>query len=307
MMTSYDTLQLFYTAAVTLSCVVSAIIVSVAAQSDVFFSGITWLQINWAITSVLVMQSYDHVVKRHEREKILQEPLFAVPGPGVAWRERALQPSISILSSRPSRRTKYRQPDDENLEVDPIRRESVVSSEAGAVRGYSDPFSDYRSVLTHEPSRENDGLTIRARPDSGTFGKDVPPLPNRIPSPDSTDMDHGRQVLVLEDDTRSTHSRFWLPAVETTSPSLPPFNFEAAQEPQSSSTSSPSDQPYEERNRWTNNSDGEYRPPVGYTSSTNLRSPTTVTFDHNALQNSEAASGMTRRSRSHDWNPRSSQ
>ncbi|KAG8932061.1 hypothetical protein FRC00_000319, partial [Tulasnella sp. 408] len=68
--------ELFYTTAVTFSCVVSAIIVSSAARSNLLFDPLVWLQINWAVTSWLVMRSYDQVIQRHEREKILQEPFI---------------------------------------------------------------------------------------------------------------------------------------------------------------------------------------------------------------------------------------
>lgn len=45
-----------------------------AAQNKVMFAGSTWLEINWAIVSLLVMRSYAQVIARQERDAVLQDP-----------------------------------------------------------------------------------------------------------------------------------------------------------------------------------------------------------------------------------------
>lgn len=67
--------ELFYTAMITLSCVISTIgLVLGAAQNKIVFASSVWLDINWAIVSLLVMRSYAQVIARQERDAILQDP-----------------------------------------------------------------------------------------------------------------------------------------------------------------------------------------------------------------------------------------
>lgn len=67
--------ELLYTSMIALSCLVSTIgLVIGAAQNKVIFSGPIWLEINWAVVSILIMRSFHHVIARQERDAVLQDP-----------------------------------------------------------------------------------------------------------------------------------------------------------------------------------------------------------------------------------------
>ncbi|KAJ1311636.1 hypothetical protein OPQ81_010112 [Rhizoctonia solani] len=67
--------ELLYTAMIALTCVLSTIaLVLGAAQSNLIFGGAIWLEINWAVVSLLVMRSYAQVIARQERDAVLQDP-----------------------------------------------------------------------------------------------------------------------------------------------------------------------------------------------------------------------------------------
>ncbi|CAE6453991.1 unnamed protein product [Rhizoctonia solani] len=67
--------ELLYTAMIALTCVISTIgLVLGAAQSNLLFGGAIWLEINWAVVSLLVMRSYAQVIARQERDAVLQDP-----------------------------------------------------------------------------------------------------------------------------------------------------------------------------------------------------------------------------------------
>ncbi|KAG8677994.1 hypothetical protein FRC09_020217, partial [Ceratobasidium sp. 395] len=67
--------ELFYTAMITLSCVVSTIgLVLGAGNRNVLFGSSIWLEINWGVVSVLVMRSFAQVIARQERDAVLQDP-----------------------------------------------------------------------------------------------------------------------------------------------------------------------------------------------------------------------------------------
>ncbi|KAF8761864.1 hypothetical protein RHS01_01007 [Rhizoctonia solani] len=67
--------ELLYTSAVALTCIISTIgLVLGAAKHNLLFGGSLWLEINWAIVSLLVMRSYAQVIARQEREAVLQDP-----------------------------------------------------------------------------------------------------------------------------------------------------------------------------------------------------------------------------------------
>ncbi|CAE7071487.1 unnamed protein product [Rhizoctonia solani] len=67
--------ELLYTAIIALTCVLSTIgLVLGAAQSNLLFGGAIWLEINWAVVSLLVMRSYAQVIARQERDAVLQDP-----------------------------------------------------------------------------------------------------------------------------------------------------------------------------------------------------------------------------------------
>ncbi|KAG9048305.1 hypothetical protein FS837_000304 [Tulasnella sp. UAMH 9824] len=289
--------ELFYTTAVTFSCVVSAIIVSSAARSNLLFDPLVWLQINWAVTSWLVMRSYDQVIQRHEREKILQEP-FINGNAAVAdvtrqgfWRDH--QSVSSTLSSRSSWRNGHSL-DEDRLGPTHRRQPTTLSNNTmmGIAREYSNPFHDFQSVVTHEPSRENDGKPSRPRPDSVGTGEDL--VREAFPPPAWSDSHRtinaqGRPPLP------DPRIRPPLPRLDTNSPELPAFTFEFT----SPSPLSESPPRAPRRGRPPGVEPTSADSPIGIASSTNLRSPTTVSFDHSVGPSDSA--GITRRSRSNDW------
>ncbi|KAF8605028.1 hypothetical protein BDV93DRAFT_71247 [Ceratobasidium sp. AG-I] len=67
--------ELLYTAMIALSCVVSAVgLVLGGGRSGTMLGASAWLEINWAVVSVLVMRSFYHVIARQERDAVLQDP-----------------------------------------------------------------------------------------------------------------------------------------------------------------------------------------------------------------------------------------
>lgn len=67
--------EMIYTFIIMLSCMLSAgLAIFRAKQNDVVFGPSVWLGANWAAISLLVMRSFSRVVRRHERDAILQSP-----------------------------------------------------------------------------------------------------------------------------------------------------------------------------------------------------------------------------------------
>ncbi|KAG8844588.1 hypothetical protein FRB91_002521, partial [Serendipita sp. 411] len=67
--------EMIYTFVIVLSCVLSAgLSFYRARQNDVVFGPSVWLGANWAAISLLVMLTFSRVVRRHERDAILQSP-----------------------------------------------------------------------------------------------------------------------------------------------------------------------------------------------------------------------------------------
>ncbi|CAE6429440.1 unnamed protein product [Rhizoctonia solani] len=67
--------ELLYTSAIALTCIISTIGLALsAAKHNLVFGGSVWLEINWAVVSLLVMRSYAQVIARQEREAVLQDP-----------------------------------------------------------------------------------------------------------------------------------------------------------------------------------------------------------------------------------------
>lgn len=260
-----------------------------------FFSPLVWLQINWATTSFLVMRSYAQVVRRHERERILQEPILAGPGPAAEvtrpyiWRDRILQPALSVISSHTYRRSRSSFSDEPYT----FRPQSTFTSTSSVDREYANPFSDMRSAATHEPSRENDGNTIRVRPDSTIMGHST-----RATSP--TTWEDARDVAVFQGNPFSLQPEPPVPRVpqiDTNIPVLPSFAFDLA-----SAGSSPSPERRRPPGLSLSPRTSQDSPPLAAASSSSIRSPTSFAFGHNVNDiDASASSNMTRRNKSHDW------
>lgn len=241
------------------------------------------------------MRSYDQVVKRHEREKILQEPFLTgnaavadVTRPGL-WRDRH---SVSTLSSRSTWRQGYSL-DEDRLGPTHRRQPTALSNNTfmGIAHEYSNPFHDLQSVATHEPSRENDGKPSRPRADSVGTGEDI----DRPPLPPTAWSDIHRPIEVEESSHVDSRLRPQVPRLDTTSPELPAFTFEFT----SPSPLSESPPRAPRRGRPPGGAQTSADPPIGVASATNLRSPTNVSFDHSV--STSDSTGITRRSRSYDW------
>ncbi|KAG8980893.1 hypothetical protein FRB90_007424, partial [Tulasnella sp. 427] len=268
--------------------------------------------INWAVTSWLVMRSYDQVIKRHEREKILQEPFVAgntavadiTRRPSSGW---AVRHSMSTLSSRSSWRGGYPLDEDRVGPTQHRRQPTVLSNNTllGIAREYSNPFHDLQSVATHEPSRENDGHPSRTRADSFVTGEELDR--EGIPPPAWNDMHMHRAVDVEEQPYADSRLRPQLPRLDVGSPELPAFTFEFTS-PSPLSESPPPRVPRRGRPPGGGGGSGGWagaESPIALTSSTNLRSPTTMSFEHSVSTSSDSG-GITRRSKSHDWGRQSS-
>jgi hypothetical protein len=59
---------------ITLTCVVSTIGLVLGATKAKVITNSIWLEINWAVVSLLVMRSYAQVIARQERDAVLQDP-----------------------------------------------------------------------------------------------------------------------------------------------------------------------------------------------------------------------------------------
>ncbi|KAF8898592.1 hypothetical protein BD779DRAFT_1666412 [Infundibulicybe gibba] len=66
--------ELFYMTFITASCVVVAVLAAIGVnlQNDLTVTG--WIASNWAIISLLAIHSFGRVVRRHERDALLQHP-----------------------------------------------------------------------------------------------------------------------------------------------------------------------------------------------------------------------------------------
>ncbi|THH20841.1 hypothetical protein EW146_g609 [Bondarzewia mesenterica] len=106
--------ELCYTAFVTATSVVSAVLGVIGVSHQMFWSANGWLGVHWAVISLLAVHSFGRVVKRHEQEALYQDPNFWDPrlraeqnvantSGSAGVRGRAQSPSSSVSSRcRPS-------------------------------------------------------------------------------------------------------------------------------------------------------------------------------------------------------------
>ncbi|KZT30370.1 hypothetical protein NEOLEDRAFT_1173810 [Neolentinus lepideus HHB14362 ss-1] len=66
--------ELGYTAFLAITCAVSAVLSTVGVNLGLLFSPGGWTGLNWLVMSLLVVHSFSRVVRRHEREALLQHP-----------------------------------------------------------------------------------------------------------------------------------------------------------------------------------------------------------------------------------------
>ncbi|TFK57312.1 hypothetical protein OE88DRAFT_1730691 [Heliocybe sulcata] len=66
--------ELCYTAFIAVTCVVAAVLSSVGVNLGLLLSPGGWIGLNWLAMSLLVVHSFSRVVRRHEREALLQQP-----------------------------------------------------------------------------------------------------------------------------------------------------------------------------------------------------------------------------------------
>jgi hypothetical protein len=110
--------ELLYTTFITATCVVVAVLAVIGVN---FKNGLTvtgWIALNWSIISLLAIHSFGRVVRRHERDALLQHPLTC----DVLVRAEALgsgkKPRDSQISTLPSSR--FRREADDNETDNPF-------------------------------------------------------------------------------------------------------------------------------------------------------------------------------------------
>ncbi|KAF5377674.1 hypothetical protein D9615_005278 [Tricholomella constricta] len=110
--------ELLYTTFITATCVVVAVLAVFGVN---FKNGLTvtgWIALNWGIISLLAIHSFGRVIRRHERDALLQRPFTcnAVVRAGNTMAEKKSRESQS--STRPPSR--FRREADENDTDDPF-------------------------------------------------------------------------------------------------------------------------------------------------------------------------------------------
>lgn len=73
--------ELFYTAVILVFHSIAMVMVPISIKFERVWPPVFWLGCSWSITSVLIIQSFEPVVKRHEREAILREHAALGPDP----------------------------------------------------------------------------------------------------------------------------------------------------------------------------------------------------------------------------------
>ncbi|KAF8078473.1 hypothetical protein FPV67DRAFT_1648275 [Lyophyllum atratum] len=116
--------ELLYTTSITATCVVVAVLAVIGVN---FKNGLTvtgWIALNWSIISLLAIHSFGRVVRRHERDALLQHPLTCDVLVRAEAAASGKKPYNSQISTLPSSRFK-READDNEID---------------------DPFSDTRRL-----------------------------------------------------------------------------------------------------------------------------------------------------------------
>ncbi|KAG8961573.1 hypothetical protein FRC03_005214 [Tulasnella sp. 419] len=284
--------EMFSTAAMTAFCLFSAIAVSVAARSQTALNATTWLQINWAVTSFLVMRNFSQVVKRHEREEILQNSLPATTGNFGSYdlarpARRDAMPRISFaFNTRNSYMTNRPSPFDDARSAYSGRTSPPVTEKARAsvvddgksqmgmsmtttlrhiAAEFTNPFEGYSS----EPStgREEDQPP---RPDSdlrGYLSRQASRRTQRNP------FDDDKAVFPIDDRSRTTTPYSFMTDRAASPPPPLPTKYKLKRKPSALSFSE------------AEKSNIQVVPPAN---SPGLRTPTTP-------------NGITRRQKSRDW------
>lgn len=97
--------ELCFTTVITAVCVVVAVLSVIGSNVD--HGPMAWISVNWAVISLLTIHSFGRVVRRHERDALIQGPrIWKTPGdgnrPGAV--RRPLSPRMSYTSHRRTRR-----------------------------------------------------------------------------------------------------------------------------------------------------------------------------------------------------------
>lgn len=111
------------------------------------------------------MQSYAKVVERHQREKLLEEPVLAAAQLGGTFiRDRVLQSSISVAHARRPALRRY------SYDSGRLTTISSLSSGGGASVGFRNPFGDSQEDLgpaeARKTSLRSDVATENGKPRS---------------------------------------------------------------------------------------------------------------------------------------------
>ncbi|KAG6836808.1 hypothetical protein H0H93_002830 [Arthromyces matolae] len=140
--------ELLYTTSITATCVVVAVLAAIGLNSKNGLTVTGWIDLNWAVISLLTIHSFSRVVGRHERDALLRQTFssntFAC-GTRARRQPKSEMSTISIPSS--GRETEFETDnpftDSHHFEL----RSSWSSNESGASREHpsSNPFDDTQS------------------------------------------------------------------------------------------------------------------------------------------------------------------
>ncbi|KAJ8456314.1 hypothetical protein ONZ45_g18772 [Pleurotus djamor] len=188
--------ELFYTAFITASCVVVAVlaIVGLNVQNGLSING--WILLNWAVISVLAIHSFGRVVKRNERDALLHHPtmwdsaLSADKATAEVYGQSRFRRPWTPVSVASHRRPLQGSPthveiDDKDSLIDPFadpqRRYSAHSwnSILAGVAELRSPSPTYSiGSLTREPLQSDHVILPHLGDDFPTSGRTTPVVPH---------------------------------------------------------------------------------------------------------------------------------
>jgi len=165
--------ELCYTTFITASCVVVAVLALIGVN---FRNGLTvskWLSLNWAVISVLAIHSFGRVIRRHERDAILQEPQsWQAPRTPLEHRRNPRQQSSPPISTRTSHRRVWRKASDLEDKSNPYSETRGLKQPRTSWNSYSASFygsdiSSPKEEKSWSPTVPLPSLLVEEFPSSG--------------------------------------------------------------------------------------------------------------------------------------------
>ncbi|KAF8213277.1 hypothetical protein K438DRAFT_1706974 [Mycena galopus ATCC 62051] len=169
--------ELCYTTTITVTTVILALLLVFGVNFDNGLDVIGWVSTNWAIISVLVIHSFGRVIRRHEKEALLQNP-------SAWWHERDINHRSPYSRRAFPSQLRIRMPED-------------PFSDARAIR---DSMSSWNSEFANSPSSPSPVASTRDRKPSLTS-----PYPSSrntllyLP-PDSTDPSRSSETISIAEE-----------------------------------------------------------------------------------------------------------